>query len=137
MISGTQFHFVDPAWLPLVARDACRRGIVTYSEIEEIRLHCCNNKAMCLACEDALVVAQLKPEPAGQHLELFVWLAVAFRHGAFERQFPAILKIARELEAQAIAFQSRRNGWSRKLGRGWRRRGSNEMVRWLDEQGRS
>jgi len=65
----------------------------------------------------------------GDELEMFVWIAVGFRHGAFERQEPAMLTIARELGAETIAFHSRRRGWGRRLGLEWQRRGIDEFVR--------
>jgi hypothetical protein len=78
-----------------------------------------------------MIVVDLRPY--GDDLEMFVWIAIAFRHGAFERQDAAVRAIARDLGAQTIAFQTRRRGWARRLGPEWHRRGSNEFVRQVDE----
>ena len=80
-----------------------------------------------LACEDGMLVLDLRPGPEG--LELFVWLAIAFRHGAYERQDAALLAIARDLGALTIAFAARRRGWARRLGPEWHRRGKDEFMR--------
>ena len=61
---------------------------------------------MCLACEDGMVVVDLRA--GAEQLELFVWIAVAFKHGAFGRQDAALDKIGRDLGARTVAFQSRR-----------------------------
>ena len=74
-----------------------------------------------------MIVLDLRPGPEG--LEMFVWLAVAFKHGAFARQGPALDLIGRDLGAETIAFQARRKGWARALGPDWYRRGSYEFVR--------
>ena len=82
---------------------------------------------MCLACEDGMVVVDLRPGAGG--LELFVWVAIAFKHGAFERQDAALDSIGRDLGAQTIAFIARRKGWARRLGPEWQRRGTDGFVR--------
>lgn len=126
MISGTDFQIEDPE---MVTR-ACAGlppSVATASEIEEIRAECEAGRALCVACEDGMVVFDLRG--SYDALELFVWIAVAFKHGAFERQVAALQTIARELDADTIAFQSRRRGWARRLGPEWVRRGSDEFVR--------
>jgi hypothetical protein len=60
---------------------------------------------------------------------MFVLLAVAFKHGAVERQDAALQIIARDLGARTIAFRARRKGWARRLGPEWQRRGTDEFVR--------
>lgn len=123
--SGTSFSIVDfGVFLPGVIDDALR--VASVSEIAEIEAKCRAGQAMCLSGPDGLVVVDLRP--AGGHLEMYVWLAVAYRHGAFLRQEPALLAIARDLGAETMAFTSRREGWARRLGPQWSRRG-NEFVR--------
>jgi len=85
---------------------------------------------MCVVCDDGLAVVTL--EPFGDELELFVLLAVAFKHGAFARQESALRAIARDLGAKTIAFEARRTGWARKLGPQWQRRGTLQFVRLVD-----
>jgi hypothetical protein len=131
MISGTAFTIEDSAMVDAAVRNI-RAGVATPSEIEELKAQCENESVMCIACEDGMVVFDVRYQGTG--LEMFVWLAVAFRHGAFQRQEPAMLKIARDLGAQTLAFQTRRAGWARRLGAQWQRRGSLEFVRYVDER---
>lgn len=126
MISGTDFTVEGPE---LIAH-ACARlpvAVATPFEITEFQAECESGRAMCLACEDGMVVVELRA--LSDALELFVWIAVAFKHGAFERQVAAMLAIARELDAKTLAFQSRRRGWARRLGPEWTPRGTSEFVR--------
>lgn len=131
MISGTTFTIEDC----VMVEAACHRirsGIASPSEIEELKAQCANGTAICVACEDGMVVFDVRY--VDDELEMFVWLAVAFRHGAFQRQESAMLNIARDLGAKTLAFQTRRRGWGRRLGPQWRRRGSLEFVRYVDER---
>lgn len=129
MISGTSFTIEDADFVRRAAPLAGR--VLTASEIEEIEAECEANRAMCLACEDGMVVVQL--QALATSLELFVWLGIAFRHGAFERQVAALLAIARELGADTLAFETNRRGWARRLGPEWTRRGTTGFVRRVDE----
>jgi len=125
-VSDTDFWIQEPQFVT----HACAKlpgAVASPSEVREIRAQCAAEEAVCLACDDGMVVVDLRPGPDG--LELFIWIAVAFRHGAFNRQAVALRTIARDLGAQTIAFQARRRGWARRLGPEWRRRGSNEFVR--------
>lgn len=126
MLSGTEFLFEDPRMIPAAILSQ-RHRIATLDEVEEMMEKCEDQQALCLSCPDGLVVASL--QPFGDALELFVWLAVAFRRGAFERQERAVRAIARDLGAKTIAFQARRDGWGRRLGPQWRRRGTSEFMR--------
>jgi hypothetical protein len=80
-----------------------------------------------LACDDGFIVVDIRYN--ADVLELFVWIAVAFRYGFYEKQDAALDKIGRDLGASQVAFQSRRRGWGRRLGPSWRRRGKDEFVR--------
>jgi hypothetical protein len=126
MISGTDFRIESPEMVSAACR-GMRAGVASASEIAEIKAQCEAEQAMCLACEDGMVVVDLRPGTEG--LEMFIWMAVAFRHGAFGRQDPALDKIGRDLGARTVAFQSRRRGWARRLGPEWYRRGADEFVR--------
>lgn len=125
MISGTSFTIEDPRMVEAACRGLAPT-IASPSEIREIQSQCEEERAMCLANEDGMLVVDLRPH--GDALEMFVWIAVAFRHGAFERQDAAIHRIGCDLGAKTIAFQSRRRGWGRRLGPEWRRRGNDEFV---------
>lgn len=131
MISGTRFTIEDAAVVEAGTR-CLRHTIASPSEIEDLKAQCERESVMCIACEDGLVVFDVRY--IGTELEMFVWLAVAFRHGAFQRQEPAMLKIARDLGAKTLAFQTRRAGWARRLGVQWQRRGPLEFVRSVDER---
>lgn len=103
------------------------RGICPPSDVADIAAQCSNNDAIAFSTEDGMFVVQLRPH--GAELELYVLAAVAFRFGAFERQEPAVLAIARDLGAKTVAFWARRRGWGRRLGPEWFRRGTDEFVR--------
>lgn len=126
MVSGTDFNLEDPEFVARACR-GLRAGVASASEIAELQAECEAERAICLACEDGMVVLDVRPGPEG--LEMFVWLAIAFRHGAFTRQGPALDLIGRDLGAKTIAFTARRKGWARALGPEWQRRGSYEFVR--------
>lgn len=128
MISGTDFTIKDADFVIAACR-GLRPGVADASEIEEIRAQCASEQALCLSCEDGFFVVELRPQ--GDVLELFVWIAVAFKHGFYERQDAALDLIGRDLGADQVAFQSRRRGWGRHLAPAWRRRGSDEFVRQL------
>ncbi len=124
--SGTDFTIYEPEFVAQTTRKL-RPGVASASELAEIQAQCEKEEALCLACEDGMIVIDLRPGPEG--LEVFVWLAIAFRHGAYERQDAALLAIARDLGAQTIAFVARRRGWARRLGPEWHRRGTDEFMR--------
>ena len=127
MISGTGLVIQPPEYAEKVCRALVGRDLLTDSEILRIRAQCEGERALCLACDDGMAVVELCPHEGA--LELFIWIAVAFTHGAVERQHAALLKIACDFGAKTIAFQSRRRGWARRLGPEWRHRGDNEFER--------
>ena len=129
MIPGTEFEFRSASLVPQACLDYCP-SLVTRSEIDEIRAQCETNRAWCLSCPDGMVVVELRPY--GNELELFIWVAVAWRHGAVKRQIAGIEKIARDLGARTVAFQSRRRGWAKRLGSQWLPRGNDEFYRVLE-----
>jgi hypothetical protein len=126
VISGTDFLIAAPG----VVGEVCRilpPGVANASEIEEIQAKCAAKQALCLVCEDVMLVVELRAR--APLLELFVWIAVALRHGAVERQLAAVLAVAQDMGAHTVAFQSRRRGWARRLGPQWTPRGTSEFVR--------
>lgn len=127
MISGTEFRIEDPEFVTAACRGLAP-AVASAFEVQEIRAECEAGRAMCLACEDGMVVVDLRGDTLDT-LEVFTWIAVGFRPGAFERQVAALSTIGRELGAKTLAFQSRRRGWARRLGREWVRRGSDEFVK--------
>jgi hypothetical protein len=129
VISGTDFNIEAPQFVPRGCIGVPRE-VASPFEIGEIQAECEAKRALCLSCDDGMVVVGL--EARDDRLELFVWIAVAFRHGAFMRQEAALRTIARDLGADTIAFRSRRRGWARRLGPEWARRGTEEFVRRVD-----
>lgn len=126
MVSGTDFHIEPPEFVTYVC-GGLRPGVAQSFEIAEMRAQCEASEAMCLACDDGAIVVDLRPGPEG--LELFVWLALAFKHGFYDKQDAALDLIGRDLGARTVAFMSRRRGWGRRLGPEWTRRGRDEFVR--------
>lgn len=126
MISGTDFWIEGPQLIKAACR-GMRAGIASDGDLREIQAECESERALCVSCEDGMAVFSLVCD--GSACELFVWIAVAFKHGAFARQEAALLAVARDLEADTIAFRSRRRGWARRLGPEWQRRGTEEFVR--------
>ena len=125
MISNTAFTFEESEFVER-ACNGLRASVATPFEVSEIRAQCEAKEALCMACEDGMLVISL--EAGSEGLELFVLLAVAFRFGAYERQGAALDAIGRDLGAKTVAFRARRRGWARRLGPEWQRRGS-EFVR--------
>lgn len=116
----------DPGFVARACR-GLRPGLVRAADVEQVQAQCEAEEAICFSCEDGMFVVGLEPGPEG--LELFVWLAVAFRHGAFDRQDAVLDAIGRDLGARTVAFETRRRGWARKLGPEWQRRGTRGFVR--------
>ncbi len=121
MIAGTTFTLQPDS----VARTLCEqvRGVISDGEIDQIEAQCESNRAAVLACDDGAIIITLEPLGDGQH-EMFLWLGVAVKYGAFERQGPALQLIARDLGAETIGLCARRRGWVRRLGPEWRRDGN-------------
>lgn len=106
--------------------------VLTDSQACRIADQCDNPNTLALAGTDGLLVVQLRPDPAGEHLELFVLAAVADRFGAFRRQDAVVLQMAHDLQASTVAFRAARRGWKRVLGPEWSPRGDEEFVRSVD-----
>ena len=128
MISDTDFQ-IEGAEFVSAACAGLRPGVASASEVQEIQAQCASEQALCLSCEDGFAVVDLRPQ--GNAGEMFVWIAVAFKHGFYAKPDAALDKIGLDLGASQVAFQSRRRGWGRRLGPEWRRRGSDEFVRQL------
>lgn len=127
MIETQTFSIEEPDFV-LRVLGSLPASICLPSEAQDIAAQCGDEQALCFACEDGMFVVRL--QPLGNALELFVLAAVGFcAHGAFERQEPAVLAIARDLGADTVAFRARRRGWGRMLGPEWFRRGTDEFVR--------
>lgn len=118
---------------PAECREALRAAVprvLCDSRAAELAVQCDNPNTLALIGPDGLLIVKLIP--SGEALELFVVAAVATRFGAFKRQEPAVLQIARDLGASTIAFRAARRGWERAVGAEWTRRGTDEFVRIVD-----
>ena len=102
-------------------------NLLSSPEIDALEAKCEAERALCLLGDDGLVVVE--PQPDGDRMQMFVRLAVGFRVGAYKRQGPALLQLARDLGASTIAFGSERRGWSRYLGPDWVSRGGGVFAR--------
>lgn len=123
MICGTEFRFADieAVWPRIVAR-ALRSGTEP-SKVFDVRRRCLAGDALCIEGPDGVVAVALEPSAAGPST-LMVLLAVSSGlHGAFERQESAMLAIARNLGASALAFRTDRRGWRRLVGPQWHAQG--------------
>lgn len=130
MIAGTLFKFAPPEEVARACLHHGRHFGMSVSDIADIQAECEANRAACLVCEDGVLVIALSTlNDPYDGFEMYVLLAVAYRHGAFERQDSALQTIARDLGADAIAFRALRRGWARRLGPEWQRRGTDEFVR--------
>lgn len=107
---------IGPVAEPLLEQTDCKA--------DDLRKECREGRAMCLAHGDEVVVVTLVPNRWHNDLEMVVWLAVTVSTDgrAFERRWPEVEGIARQLGAARVVFHSRRRGWERKLPSGWRLR---------------
>ena len=118
MIAGTTFELTEFGAVWRAVKDRAKAWIPADS-IARALLDDQGDAAACLMNDDGLVVVNLEPLPDGT-MRAFVLIAVSTgRPGAFKRQEPAMLTIARDLGAVELAFKSDRPGWLRVLGPEW------------------
>lgn len=123
MIAGTAFRLaeIDRVWPQFRARAA--RSHTTAEMIEQHLKACRNGEALCLVCDDGLVIVTLEIERNGR-ITCMVLLAVSNgAFNAFARYEEQMLAIARDLEADDLAFCTDRPAWRRMLGAAWRKAG--------------
>jgi hypothetical protein len=129
VIAGTGFRIVDVdgAW-PRYARRAARAR-TNAATLQQVQARCRSGLALCLECEDGLAVVTLAGPPGG--FELKVLLAVSRGgRGAFSRQEPSLVSVARDMGAASISFRTNRApAWARKLGPQWSRVGDDKFWR--------
>ncbi len=90
---------------------------------------CHGGTGLCFTGPWGVFVIELRPGENPGTLEAFCVLAVAAKNGAFEAAEPAVLQVARDLNATTVAFRSVRRGWARRLGPAWMPRGTREFWR--------
>jgi hypothetical protein len=97
---------------------------------EEIKAACREDRAMCFANEDGVLVVTLTVHPRRRDLEMCVWLAVSLRQaGGVTRDYlPEIESLARQLGARRVVFHTRRRGWQRMLDSRWRLRSTTYVM---------
>jgi hypothetical protein len=113
---------IDTVWprVAAAARPLIDDGSVT---VENVMDECRAGRALCFASADGVAIVTLQPNRAKQDLELCVVLAVSTGpHGVVETYLPEIESIARDLGANRLVFYTKRRGWERALGAGWRLR---------------
>lgn len=118
MVAGTTFELTEFGAVWKAVQDHAR-GWIPDESVQQATEMDTRGAAACLMNEDGLVVVNLEPLPDGT-MQAFVMIAVSTgRPGAFRRQEPAMLAIARDLGAVELAFRSDRPGWLRVLGPEW------------------
>ena len=117
MIPGTTFDFadIDAAWPRVVLRATLARS----DALEDYQQRCRAGDALCLICDDGLVILSLQVHASGR-MAAVVLLAVSLGEpNAFKRHEEELVKIARDLDAEELTFQTDRRGWLRLLGSHW------------------
>jgi len=118
MIAGTDFLFEDfeACWSMLAPR-AMRW--IRPELLRDIREDLGRGRALCIANREGFIVLSYSRLESGK-MRASVLLAVSTGSpGAFSRQEPSMLKIARDLGADELSFETYRTGWGRMLGPEW------------------
>lgn len=114
---------IDEVW-PRIA--AAAEELLAQDEygVEDLKRDCREDRALCFANEDGVMVVTLGPNRAKGDLEMCVWLVVSTRGGpgVTEEYMPAVESLASQLGASRVVFHTRRPGWQRKLDCRWRLR---------------
>lgn len=115
-ILGTPFELINffDAWT--IARQRSSSKWICDSAIAEAQ----HANAISLVCPDGVMSMSLIPDEGGR-MRAFVLMAVStrFAAGAFQRNEPHVIAIARDMGASVLAFRTQRRGWSRVLGPKW------------------
>lgn len=119
-ILGTPFELITffDAWT--IARQRTSSKWICDSAIAEAQ----HANAVSLVCPDGVMTMSLIPDEGGR-MRALVLMAVStrFAAGAFQRNEPHVIRIARDMGASVLAFRTQRRGWSRLLGQEWSRDG--------------
>lgn len=119
-ILGTPFELINffDAWT--IARQRTSSKWICDSAIAEAQ----HANAVSLVCPDGVMTMSLILDEGGR-MRALVLMAVStrFAAGAFRRNEPHVIRIARDMGASVLAFRTQRRGWSRLLGQEWSREG--------------
>lgn len=119
-IAGTDFELVDvdDAW-PRIAKRALKRCGSAPAVVESARARCHCGDAVCLQSADGVVIMSARGRERGGIVAEILLAVSTGLPGAFKRQEAAMLRIARDLGAGVLSFETDRRGWARLLGPAW------------------
>lgn len=124
MIAGTGFRIadIDEAWPRWRAR--AERSRAQPEHLEWVCQQCRADDALCLECDDGIVVVTLRPKT-----NALVVLFAAGVPGAFKRREAELFTVAREIGASSVTFRTDRRAWPRVLGEDWTADGDDRFRR--------
>lgn len=114
MIAGTGFRVadIDEVWPRWAARAA--RSLAGDAHLAWVIGECRSGDAVCLECDDGIVVLALGA--GGTRARA---LLAAGDAGALRRREEELAAVAREMGAAEVSFRTDRKGWGRALGPRW------------------
>jgi len=119
VIAGTGFRLVqlDEVW-PRYATRAVRSR-ATMATLEWVIEQCHRGRAVCLECDEGMVIMTTGPMPHGTRAK--VLLAVSSgKPGALQRRERDLVTVARDIGAAEVSFHTDRpRAWRRMLGPQW------------------
>lgn len=119
MIAGTPFILADvqDIW-PTI----CHRLLKTKSPLKTVLAaltKCRHGESICLEGPDGVVVLTLEPSESAKMRAMVLLAFSSGKAGAFKRNEPSMVAIARDLGADELAFKTDRQGWTHLLGPEW------------------
>lgn len=117
MIAGTGFRLSDinEAWPRYAAR--AQRSLAGDAHLTWVQEECQAGRAVCLECEDGMVVLALGPCAAGTRAKALLAVGEA---GALRRREEELVAVAKDIGAAEVSFRTDRpRAWARVLGRMW------------------
>lgn len=117
MIAGTGFRLssIDEAW-PRYERRA-RRSLAGDAHLAWVVQECRAGQALCLECDDGMVVLAVGPCEAGTRAKALLAVGEA---GALRRREDELAAVAREIGAAEVSFRTDRPAWRRMLSSRWK-----------------
>lgn len=114
MIAGTGFRFadIDEVWPRWAAR--AERSLAGDAHLAWVAGECRSGEAVCLECDDGIVVLAVSASGARARALFAVGDA-----GALRRREDELAAVAREIGAAEVSFRTDRKGWRRVLGPQW------------------
>lgn len=87
---------------------------------EDVYAAVVNGSAQLWTSEDGFVVWYIDVCPYSGRRSLWIWMGWSEAHGMFEKYGPQLRDMARRADAERVAFNSPRKGYSRRLSAPWR-----------------